>query len=381
MKKRNLLCLTFLGCSLLIVSATAWAQGGDAVLPAPTKGKPAPAPKPKTAAPKSNTGNTTPNSTSEAKNSGTKATALTKRPATVAALAFNQAVVASLEAASAGRLASGHYYNEYTLTAKASDWLAIQYQPDSPALTLRVYDAAQNELPIVKDSMTGDYRFDTPTGTVPQDGEYRVRVLNTSDEKKAAGAYTLKFVRSGMTEAAYEAQLQKISAGFKAADAASADAVLQLLDQLIADDANKPGAYELQGVLYLLYKNDTAKATAQMEQAIKLGGAAMFKVHYDSQWRRPKRTPAGMVWEDPRVAWLRLYDGKAALVDVHNPNQVVSTVQGNQLNKVERLPVAPIINVQVAPRTTLAFSPASKNNTEADLIVRFLQVHVAKKAR
>lgn len=355
---------------------------GSGDLPPVTKGKPTSAPKPKTPVSKPNSGNSaTANAGAESKNAPAKPATLAKRPATVAPLTFNQAVVTSLEATNAGRLPTGHYYNEYTLSAKASDLLAIQYQPDSPALSLRIYDAAQAELPIVKDSMTGDYRFDTPTGTVPVDGDYRVRVLNTSEEKKAAGAYTLKIVRSGMTEAAYEAQLQVITAGFKAADATSADAVLKQLELLIAEDPNKPGAFELAGVMHLNFKNDAAKATTFMEQALKLGGAGMFKVTYDSQWRRPKRTGAGMVWEDPKVGWLRIYEGKAVLADINNPNQIISTVLGTQMGRIERLPVAPVLIVQIGPRNNIQFSPASKNNTEADLIARFLQTYVAKRVK
>ena len=357
------------------LSLPAWAQGsGD--LPPTTKPKPTPTPR-KPAATKPTPGANA-NAAAAAEN---KPSSLARRPASTPALAFNQPVIASLEAQGTGRLATGHYYNEYVLTAKASDLLLIQFQPDKPEISLRVYDAARAELPIVKDSMTGDYRFDTPTGTVPADGEYRVRVLNPVDDKKAIGAYSLKVIRTGMTEAAYDARLQKISSGFKAGDAASLDATLKQLDELAAEDANKAGAYEMLGVLYLYYKNDSAKAVSQMEQAIKLGGAGLFKVSYDSQWRRPKRAPGGFVWEDPKTAWLRVQDGKALLADATNPNQIISTVQGATVNKLERLPVLPVIGVQLTSRQLLQFSPANKNSAEADLIVRLLQTYVTKKSK
>lgn len=363
--------------ALLVVlcCAQVLAQGGSGDLPPATKSKPkpTPAPKGKTSAPKPTPGA---NVAAESKPSS-----LTRRPASMPTLVFNQPVIASLEAQGTGRLATGHYYNEYVLTAKASDLLMIQFQPDSNPLTLRIYDQARAELPIVKDSMTGDYRFDTSTGTVPADGEYRVRVLNPADDKKAIGAYSLKIVRTGMTEAAYEARLQTISSHFKAGEAASVDETIKQLEELIAEDVNKPGAYELLGVTYLYYKNDSAKAMTQMEQAIKLGGAAMFKVSYDSQWRRPKRSSGGFVWEDARTAWLRLQDGKAVLADMSNPNLTISTLQGAQLNKIERLPILPVIVIQTMPRLVVQFSPASKNGVEADLIVRLLQAHVSKKTR
>ena len=295
-------------------------------------------------------------------------------------MAFNQAVNANLDAQSSGRIATGSYYNEYVLTAKASDLLSIQFKPDNPSLVLRIYDAARSELPIVKDSMTGDYRFDTPTGTVPTDGEYRVRVLNTSEDKKAAGAYALKVVRSGMTEAAYEAQLQKIAGQFKGSDAANVDATITQLDQLVAEDANKPGAYELLGVIYLNHKGDAAKAESNMEQAIKLGGAGMFKIAYDGQWRRPKRVGQSFEWEEPKQAWLRVYDGKAILADPTNSQNIFALLAA-QIRGIERMAQAPVINVQGLARRNYQFSPASKQAAEADLMMKLLQSHLLRKTR
>ncbi len=376
MNRQQLYRLTF-SIALAACLALPTSAQGSGELPPATKPKPTPTPRGKASTPKPAPG--TPAGTNTAAES--KPSSLTRRPASTPALAFNQPVIASLEASGTGRLATGHFYNEYVLTAKASDLLLIQFQPDSPALSLRITDQARAELPIVKDSMTGDYRFDTPTGTLPADGEYRVRVLNTADDKKAIGAYSLKVTRTGMTEAAYEARLQTISGRFKAGETASVDETIKQLDELIAEDANKPGAYELLGVMYLYYKNDNAKAVNQMEQAIKLGGAGMFKVAYDSQWRRPKRMPGGFVWEDPRTAWLRVQDGKAVLADMSNPNLTISTLQGAQINKLERLPIAPVVLIQTLQRLVIQFSPASKNGAEADLIVKLLQTYVTKKTR
>lgn len=374
MQRQQLFHLTFCFALAFGLVTPVSAQGsGD--LPPVTKGKPAPTPKGKATTPKTNPA-ATPTTVTE-----TKPSSLTRKPANVPALAFNQPVVASLEGQGSGRLPTGHYYNEFTLNAKASDLLSIQFQPDLPVLALRIYDNARGELPIVKDAMTGDYRFDTSTGTVPADGEYRVRVINASEEKKPIGAYRLVIVRTGMTEAAYEARLRQISQGFKASEAASVDATIKQLEELSAEDAKKPGAFELLGVIYLNHKNDSDKAATQMEQAIKLGGAGVFKISYDSQWRRPKRMPAGFVWEDAKTAWLRIQDASLAVADAANPNQPISTTAGSQITKVERLPVLPVVTVQLASRRLLQFSPASKNAAEADLIVRLLQSHVVRKTK
>ena len=377
MQNRTLTRLTLLLVLFGLNVLPGWAQGGDAVLPPTTKTKPAPSTKGKTTTPKTGTAaNNTANAAAESKPSS-----LTRKPANIQALAFNQPVVASLESQGAGRLPTGHYYHEFTLSAKASDLLAIQFQPDMPVLALRIYDAARAELPIVKDAMTGDFRFDTSTGTVPADGEYRVRIINASEEKKPIGAYRLLIVRTGMTGAAYDTRLRQISEGFKATESASVDATIKQLEELIAEDANKPGAFELLGAIYLNHKSDADKAASQMEQAIKRGGAGLFKVSYDSQWRRPKRSPAGFIWEDAKTAWLRIQDANLAVADPANPSQSLVTVAGAQVVKVERLPILPVITIQLASRRTLQFSPASKNGAEADLIVRLLQGHVVKKSK
>src|SRR5262249_49756075 len=153
-------------------------------------------------------------------------------------------------------------------------------------------------------------------------------------------------------------------------DADNLNATIAQLDQLIAEDANKPGAYELLGVVYLNHKSDAAKAESNMEQAIKLGGAGMFKIAYDAQWRRPKRTGQSFEWEDPKQAWLRVYEGKAILADPNNPQQNIFALLAAQLRGIERAAVVPIINMQVLPRRTYQFSPASKQAAEADLLMK-----------
>ena len=286
-----------------------------------------------------------------------------------------------IEAQTAGRIPPNVYYQEFALTATDADLFKIQVNSVNASLKVELLDARRINVPLKRDEQSGEYQLSTAGATVPADGEYRVRVINVSEEKKPIGAYRLVIVRTGMTEAAYEARLRQISQGFKASEAASVDATIKQLEELSAEDAKKPGAFELLGVIYLNHKNDSDKAATQMEQAIKLGGAGVFKISYDSQWRRPKRMPAGFVWEDAKTAWLRIQDASLAVADAANPNQPISTTAGSQITKVERLPVLPVVTVQLASRRLLQFSPASKNAAEADLIVRLLQSHVVRKTK
>jgi hypothetical protein len=350
-----------------------FAQGGSGDLPPVTKPKPTPTPaKAKPATPKPAGANPA----SEGRSS-----TVSHRPANTPALTFNQPLNANLEAQASGRIATGNYYNEYVLNAKASDLLAFQFQPDNPALRLLIYDQARSELPIVKDSMTGDYRLDTPTGTLPADGEYRVRILNPGEDKKPQGGYLLKVIRTGMTEAAYQARLQTIVEAFKASGAPGADAAIKQLKSLVTEDEGKPGAYELLGVVYLYYKADAKTALDQMEKAIKQGGAGLFRIAYDAQWRRPRRVGNAFDWEERKVAWLRVHDGRVILADANDPNQHTLSLLSAQVREVELQPVAPVIVVQALPRRTLPFSPATRSREEAELLVKLLQTYVIKRSK
>ena len=65
----------------------------------------------------------------------------------------------------------------------------------------------------------------------------------------------------------------------------------------------------------------------------------------------------------------------------NNPQQNIFTLQAAQIRNIERVAVAPIINVQILARRTYQFSPASKRAAEADLLMKLLQSYVLRKTR
>ncbi|NOT62411.1 MAG: hypothetical protein HOP19_19565 [Acidobacteria bacterium] len=306
-----------------------------------------------------------------------------RKPAQQPALSFNQLVQAGLDERNSGRNKVGNYYNEYIFNGKSSDLFTLQFQADNPALSLLFYDATGGELMLTKDMQSGDYKLGTAGGTLPTDGEYRVRILNASEGKLATGSYSLKLVRAGMVEAAYLATLEKTARAFKAEDPANVEATAKQLEQLAADDPKRPGAFELLGVIYQYHKPNAEKAIHNYEQAIRLGGAAQFKINYDGTGVAPKRKGELLEWRENKIAWLRLYDGRLLLADPTDASKILFSFNGVQMRSIERASSAPLITMQGLQRRNYYFAPlpSATASDEANLIVRFIQTYVIKKVK
>ena len=378
------LCAWWLCLSAL--TTLSYAQGsGD--LPVPGKKKPAPATTPKTAKPKIKPAPISgapvaPIPTPPVKEEPRVRT-LERKPAQQPPLSFNQQMQAGLDERNSGRNKAGNYFNEYVFNGKPSDLFTLQFQADNPALSLLFYDAAGNELPLTKDMQTGDYKLGTPNGTLPGEGEYRVRILNASEAKLATGSYALKLVRAGMVEAAYVAELEKIARAFKSADPASVELTAKQLEQLAADDPKRPGAFELLGVIYQYHKPSAEKAVYNYEQAIRLGGAAQFKVNYDGQSAAPKRRGEMLEWRESKIAWLRLFEGRLLMADPADASKILFSFNGVQMRNVERSSSSPLITIQGLMRRNYYLAPlaGAAQSDEANLIVRLLQTYVIKKVK
>ena len=306
-----------------------------------------------------------------------------RKPGQQPALSFNQLVQAGLDERNSGRNKAGNYYNEYIFNGRASDLFTLQFQADNPALSLLFYEANGTELPLTKDLQSGDYKLGTAGGTLPADGEYRVRILNASEGKLATGSYSLKLVRSGMVEAAYLATLEKAVRAFKPEDPANVETTVKQLEQLAADDPKRPGAFELLGVIYQYHKPNAEKAIHNYEQAIRLGGAAQFKINYDGTGVAPKRKGEMLEWREAKIAWLRLYDGRLLLADSTDASKILFSFNGVQMRSAERSSAAPLITMQGIARRNYYFAPlpSATASDEANLIVRFMQTYVIKKVK
>ncbi len=375
-------------CVLLLLASTVtqtYAQGsGD--LPVPGKKKttsPVTTTKPKVTTTKPKTGVAPTPTPAPVVKEEPRVKTLERKPTQQPALSFNQLVQAGLDERNSGRNRVGNYYNEYIFNGKASDLFTLQFQADNPALSLLFYDATGAELMLTKDMPSGDYKLGTTGGTLPTDGEYRVRILNASEGKLATGSYSLKLVRAGMVEAAYLATLEKTARAFKAEDPASVEITAKQLEQLAADDPKRPGAFELLGVIYQYHKPNAEKAVYNYEQAMKLGGAAQFKINYDGTGVAPKRKGELLEWRESKIAWLRLYDGRLLLADPTDASKILFSFNGVQMRSIERSSSAPLITMQGLQRRNYYFAPlpGATASDEANLIVRFIQTYVIKKVK
>jgi hypothetical protein len=75
------------------------------------------------------------------------------------------------------RRADGSLFEEMILlNAKSEDWLVFRIESDNPVLSLQILDKDNAEVAIAKEP-SGDYKINTPSGGLPADGDYRVRVI------------------------------------------------------------------------------------------------------------------------------------------------------------------------------------------------------------
>ena len=356
--------------SLFLLSVTTWAQENG--LPPLPKPKTSPTPKPKTSpTPKTN-----------AKDGATSSTNFYREPESVPPVAFNQSLEGNLDPKTAGRLTQSSYYADYALTAKGGELLVIQLQSANSDLAVQVFDKEKNGLPISKDPRAKEFKLDTPNGALPGAGEYHVRVLGQLAEATAAPvAYTLKVKLTGLTEESYRAQLQQIITAFAPGESNVNTAIAQL-EQLTRDDPSKPGAYEQLGVLYLYHRHDLARALIQIEQALKLGGAATFQISHDSQWRQPvKKQGQALGWEDQRISWLKIRADQVEVTDANESPKTLFSLGKQQIKDVLKVSNSPAIQIELDGKRNKPrfFAPNSKDSVEAEIIIKMIKTQVLHK--
>ncbi|MDQ3010450.1 MAG: hypothetical protein M3X11_07080 [Acidobacteriota bacterium] len=326
------------------------AQGGDARLKPDTKPKPTP----------------------KAESKSSKPVA----PVTPT-LTFNQESKGRLDPRASEKAVGGALFEEFLLNAASSDLLTFQVQSEGAPLGLQILDKESNDVAVKKDAGTNEFKINTPTGAVPNDGEYRVRVTGQVSGKTAI-PYSLKVNRLGLTANIYNERFSQTVINFRENDPASVDETLTKLEELVKDDSSKAGAFEMLGIIYLYNKQAFDKAEAAMQQAIKLNGAAVIKISYDSQWRRMAKLKSGKYgWEDERTGWLRIRPGQVALTDP--TNKTLANLTGAQIKELSKILTATSNLVTITadnPRKPFIFAPGSGQQLEADLVIKLIQSYV-----
>lgn len=337
------------------------AQSGSGALPT-VKPTPAPKPRPKTSKP--------------------AATTATVAPVTPK-LVFNQEANGRLDPKDSEKAAGGGLFEEYILNAKSDEVLTFRLQSENATLGLQLLDADKKEVALSKDGANGEFKINSQTGALPADGEYRLRVTGAAGGK-ATIPYSVIVNRLGLTGSAYQERFNSVYSAYAALpDGASTglDETLTKLEELAAADENRASTFELLGLIYLYNKHDAAKAGQAMEQAIKLKGAAVVKISYDSQWRRMAKLKSGRFdWEDARTGWLRIRPGQIALTDPSN--KTLATLNGTQIKELSKILTANSNLVTITAenvRRPLVFAPGSGQQAEADLVIKLIQNYVMGK--
>ncbi|MEP7273838.1 MAG: hypothetical protein ABI882_20225 [Acidobacteriota bacterium] len=359
---RRCINLILLTAMMFVTAGTAvMGQGGSGRLP----GSKAPKPKPTPAPPK-------------VVREESVAPPTARPPAKIPIIAYNQLVTASLDPRTAGQIKAGIYYDEYVLEGSDDDLFTIFLQSPNPGLTVQVYDKDGGGLPTLRDPRSGEFKLDTQGGTLPAAGEYRLRIVGVVTDP---AGYTIRLNRTGLTEAGYQEKLQSIILAFNAPETKNVDDTISKLERLADEDGSQSGAYELLGVMYLYHRNDTAKAAAAMENAIKLKGAAVFRVTHDPVLgRAAKRKPDGQYdWVESRTSWLRVQPDMLALADMTNEQEVVFSLNGSQIREAlaTKAGTMPVISIKTSTQSKgYTFSPGTKSQAEVDLILKFLRTYV-----
>jgi tetratricopeptide (TPR) repeat protein len=366
---RQAICLATLQLFLIGGSAPIVLGQGDARLPAVVKPKPKPKPTP------------TPTAAAAARREEPVAPPSSRAPAKTPPIAFNQLVTAALDPQTSGIINRGIYYDEYLLTAAEADLFTIILQTPDRRVNIQVY-AKSGGLPILQDPRSGEFKLDTPGGTLPESGEFRVRVYGVIDDAASGPVgYTLRLNRTGLTEEGYRDRLSAITDTYRQSN--NVDEAISKLEQLVHDDENQAGAYEMLGVLYLYQRNELNKAEVAMEKAIKLKGAAIFSVTYDpTLGRKPIKKPDGKYdWAESRTAWLRVEPDRLTLADAEKENEYVFSMNGAQIKEIAagkpgNTPVHILLRPVVQQKAPFLFSPNTKSVNESELILKFIRQYV-----
>jgi hypothetical protein len=358
--KRQLITLTIILPLLsLFFALEVYAQGGSAELPGT---KPAPTPKPKT---------------------GVRDTRSPSHAPANPTLAFGEGKNGRLDPKTSDKNADGSYYEEMILNAKGEDLLTFHVEGDNPLLGLQILDRNNAEVPVAKDP-AGDFKINTPTGGVPADGEYRVRVTGVLIGRSAS-PFKINVNRLGLTVIAYVERFNQINSNYRESDPASVEETLAKLEELGRDNPSRSTAFELLGRIYLDVRKDIVKAEAAMEQAIRAKGVALIRISFDNQWRRMAKTRSGdYVFEDARSGWLKIGPGQVTLTDLSN--KPLASLSGPQIKELLKTPVSAnnsaynMVTITAEnTRKPYFFAPKTMQPTETDLVVRLIQNHVVGK--
>ena len=295
-------------------------------------------------------------------------------------LAFGEVRNGRLDPKTSDKNADGSSYEEMILHAKSEDWLTFRVEGDNPLLGLQILDKNNAEVPIAKDP-SGDFKINTPTGGLPADGEYRVRVTGLLIGRTPS-PFTINVNRLGLTTTVYVDRYQNIYSNYRKEDPVSVVETVAKLEALGRDNPSRSTAFELLGIIHLEVRKDIENAEAAMERALKANGSAVFQISFDSQWRRMAKLRSGdFAFEESRSGWLKIGPGQLTITDLSG--KTLGTLNGQQIKELSKNLVGAHALVTINASNTrkpYVFATKTLAQPETDLVMRLIQNHVMGKA-
>jgi hypothetical protein len=359
--KRQLIFLIILPLLSLFSTLEAYAQGGSAKLPG---AEPAPTPKPN--------------------KTGVRDTKSQSHAPANTTLAFGEWKNGKLDPKTSDKRGDGSFFEEMILNAKSDDLLSFHVEGENPLLGLQILDKYNAEVPVGKEP-SGDFKINTPTGGVPADGDYRVRVTGVLIGKSAS-PFKISVNRLGLTVIAYVERFDRIKSNFREDDPASVAETVNKLEELVRDDPSRSTAFELLGRIYLDIRKDIAKAEPAMEQAIKTRGVALVRISFDNKWRQMTKSRSGdYSFEELRLGWLKIGPGQVTITDLSN--NPLFNLSGQQIKGATKAVVSAknseynLVTITADNgRKPYIFAPKTMQPAETDLVIRLIQNHVVGKS-
>src|SRR5262245_58911544 len=154
MKRQFIPLVIILPVVSLFFSLKIYAQSGTGELPG---AKPTPTPKPATRGPK------------------TAAPAAPAAAPVSSTLTVGEERKGKLDPKSSDKSATGSLYEELILNARSEDLLTFSLETGNPTVALQILDKDNAEVTLARNH-SGEFKINSQTGGLPDDGEYRVRV-------------------------------------------------------------------------------------------------------------------------------------------------------------------------------------------------------------
>jgi hypothetical protein len=261
--------------------------------------------------------------------------------------------------------------------AKSEDLLTFHIESDNPSLNLQILGKNNVEVEVAKDP-SGDFKINTPTGALPADGDYRVRVTGVLTGRNAV-PFKLKVNRL-LTTDAYAKRLYNIDNDSNA-PVEKTVAELEELVKLAPDDRYRSVTFGRIGDIHFK-RLDVVKAEAAMDRMIKANGAVRIQISYDNKWRPMAKLRAGdFGFEDKRLGSLRIQAGQLTISDAKD--KTLASLNGQQIRELSKTLVATYNLVTITANNTrrpYVFGSETMRQAEADLIIKLIQKHVMGKA-